>query len=315
MPAEITGVELRKSVSQLKAVVTALERAGDLPSIIKPALEQGLYTLGASPAMITSRPSTPLGELEVDLLNQTVRLVHVLTDEVGLSEDAALEATQAWTRSAGQLVADKLSSLGTQELLGEMNKLVHEHDVLEQRVKLRDATRRASVAAEEAEQIRSDVAEAAGEVAEGQLATEFEQLARGDQRQAQIFRGLTVAVFVAVIGYAAAVAWTAESASVELAQRLAVAVPVLLLGAYFSKEAGNHRDAYRWASVLSTQLRTIKAYTATLEPTRAAELRAKLGERVMLTSPGKDSETRSDTGDPAAVITAATDMLRAGRGQ
>lgn len=128
-------------------------------------------------------------------------------------------------------------------------------------------------------------AELAGDESEIKLSTEFDGLAKKEAFAANVFRGLTVFLFLVVIGYAAAVAYSSKEPSVEVAQKLAVGVPVLLLAGYFSREAGHHRKTARWSSVLGVQLRSVRAYTVGLDPDEVKTLRADFGRRVFMETP------------------------------
>ena len=147
------------------------------------------------------------------------------------------------------------------------------------------AVARVETAAELAEEAADAAAESAGETAAVTLSGEFDALAATESRSGNIFRGLTIAFLLGAVVYSAVIAFVAKTPSVELAQKLAVTVPILLLAGYFTREASHHRRTSQWASVLGAQLRSLRAYTAALKPEQAADLRYDLGRRVFLTSP------------------------------
>ena len=186
--------------------------------------------------------------------------------------------------------------------------------ILELTGQLERATERSVQDADAIGQRRDATAEAAGVVAEGSLAIEFATIARAERRPALVFQGLTIALFVGTIAYAAAVAYESREPSVELAQRLSVAIPVLLLAGYFSRESTRHRRAQRWATVLTAQLRTINAYTAQLDDANAAVLRQSFGQRVFMSSPDGVESASDDSDATGSLLAGSADLARAIRG-
>lgn len=166
--------------------------------------------------------------------------------------------------------------------------------------------RRTEGAVQKIEESADSKAEVAGEESQLALSTEFDGLATQEVRAALIFRVLTILLFVGVIVYAAAVAYSEKEPSVEMAQKLAVGVPVLLLAGYFAKEGAQHRKTARWAGVLGVQLRSVRAYTVGLDPDETKALRAEFGRRVFMETP--------DTTDALAGMdaTQTTSPLNAG---
>jgi hypothetical protein len=176
---------------------------------------------------------------------------------------------------------------------------------------------RAAGAVAKAEEAADSAAESAGGLSEIELSTEFDQLAKREGRTANRFRGFTIFLFLIVIAYAAAVALAARTPSVEVGQKLAVGIPVLLLAGYFSREASHHRKTARWASILGAQLRSVRAYTVSMGAEAAESLRLDLGKRAFLetpdTQPSKDEGSTAATPVDAGLVREITDLVRASR--
>ncbi|MCD9197426.1 hypothetical protein [Aeromicrobium wangtongii] len=175
------------------------------------------------------------------------------------------------------------------------------------------ASKRAESAAEAA-------AESAGETAQTSLASEFESLRDAEKRIANWFRRSTIGLLLATLGFAAYIAFGEhDRAAAEAAQKLALAVPAVLLAAYLGREASAHRRTAHWATVMVAQLRSIRAYSAELSPQGRDELKLRFGFRVFLDAPalgGADegaSPSNRDLG-VVQVIREASEAARPTRG-
>jgi hypothetical protein len=145
--------------------------------------------------------------------------------------------------------------------------------------------RRTLQATSKAETAADAAAESAGEVSEASLSSEFESLARDEKRPADRFRLATIVFLVGVVVYTGLVAYRSQAEGLDLLRKLALGVPVLLLAEFFRRESMRHRRVENWASVLSAQLRSVRAYSASLPPDESATLRLELGRRAFLESP------------------------------
>lgn len=177
-----------------------------------------------------------------------------------------------------------------------------------------NAVTRVETAADLAEEAADAAAESAGDTASVSLSEEFDGLARSENRVGNIFRGLTIAFLVAAAIYSGAIAFAAETPTVELAQKLAVALPILLFAGYFTRESRQHRQTAQWASVLGAQLRSLRAFTASLPSDQAATLRFELGRRVFLSAPDGGSRPETDAAS-AEKVSEILDRLSQARHQ
>jgi hypothetical protein len=303
-----SAIQLAQGVLEFPASVPGRRTDANLPDDFAALFRDWLRVVGAPGAVELAEFLRSFdqffgnpGELRGAVV-ELLRLVdHATTDMVGTMGRTSMEAVEGstgaidWLRERG---SEARTARRILELTGRLER-VTEQSVLD--------------AAEIGER-RVATAEAAGVVAEGSLAIEFATIARAERRPALIFQGLTIALFVGTIAYAAAVAYESREPSVELAQRLSVAIPVLLLAGYFSRESTRHRRAQRWATVLTAQLRTINAYTAQLDDANAAVLRQSFGQRVFMSSPDGVESASDDSDATGSLLAGSADLARAIRG-
>ncbi len=143
--------------------------------------------------------------------------------------------------------------------------------------------------------------ESAGQSAEISLSDDFEKLRVREAGSADNFRKLAIGLYAVAISFAVLVAfvWGEDDEFSDVLQRLACAIPLLLLAAYLGHEGAGHRRTAEWAGVLVAQLRSARAYTAQFPPEedeRRYGLLEEFGRRVFLESPGAPSAAE---GQPA----------------
>lgn len=137
------------------------------------------------------------------------------------------------------------------------------------------------VAAEASSKLQSilqGAEEAAGKVSEINLSAEFKDVADKEENQANIFRGLAIAMFpialavaVYIVGKYSKAVWSNELI------RLAIDIPILAAAFYFSAEAKDHRINARKARELQVRLATVRSYTEELPETERNQIRTALG--------------------------------------
>jgi hypothetical protein len=133
-------------------------------------------------------------------------------------------------------------------------------------------------AKERAEDVVADIEEAASDVATSELATHYDHYFRREWWQAQIFRGMSLAVLASLVIYGAQVLLPDPNWDAIFALRkVAIITPLSVAAAYLAREAAGHRREARWAGVRSTQLKTLRAFTDGLDHGDRQSLRAEFG--------------------------------------
>lgn len=143
----------------------------------------------------------------------------------------------------------------------------------------------------------------------------LEAYAEQQRRRGTIFQVLAIVVLVAAGGYTAVVAWENVAETSKLLQRLAVAVPVLLLSAYLAREAAQHRRKEDWAAMLVAQLSSVDAITVSMPSEVAGRVWEHFGMRVFGPPQLLGDEPKSDL-DPerlAELARQVADLMRAAR--
>ncbi|MEU9021581.1 hypothetical protein [Actinomadura sp. NPDC048394] len=168
------------------------------------------------------------------------------------------------------------------------------------RIELRNVFQRAEMAVQAAEKGARHVQEVAGETGSLGLAHNYSQYAKREQRQANFLRytvtflsiGVTVLASRSLSSVSDKLTW------VELARHLALAAPGVALAAYFARESKDHRDRANWAEAIAVQLRTIFAYTDSLEKELRDEIRGEFGKCIFYGSASFHNRSVPPVGDP-----------------
>jgi hypothetical protein len=142
--------------------------------------------------------------------------------------------------------------------------------------------RRAAAAAREA---ATSSREAAGVSASSSLATEFHNHGKSARSRAYAYQVLALAVLVGTVVFTGLVAFDTDNDVTRMLQKLAVAVPALVLSGYLARESGRNAAQADWAEVLSVQMKSLRAYLSELEPDSRQELILLLGHRAFSADP------------------------------
>ncbi|MEV0066652.1 hypothetical protein [Amycolatopsis sp. NPDC050768] len=121
--------------------------------------------------------------------------------------------------------------------------------------------------------------QAAGQVAENTLSLHFKKIADRERESSTKLR-ITAVVFLvlaAIFGY---LITKGEASTAMLAERLSIGVPLLLLAAYFAREASHHRTMSRWAEEIEVKLLTLDAYIEPLDKDQQNLLRSEFGKQI-----------------------------------
>ena len=138
--------------------------------------------------------------------------------------------------------------------------------------------------------------EAAGDVAESELAKEFAVYGNWQDRTGYIWLAAAVVLFAATVAIATIVLKQVDQAFnwYSLAAHLLIALPCLGLGAYCARESSRHRELAQWARRLAVQLKSVGAYTARLDDAARLALLAQFGSYVFGPHPlGKDDNLKT----------------------
>jgi hypothetical protein len=208
------------------------------------------------------------------------------------------------------------------QLMWELRQIVEE---LETRVPDGDASFLASVRVDLAEvaalgvlrdaaavsEAKTAQQEAAGDVAESELAKWFAAYEERQNREGYLWFGGAVLLIAATVIVAFMVLGHTGQAFdwVSLASHLLIALPCLGLGAYCARESSRHRELAQWARRLAVQLKSVSAYTARLENGPRMTLLAQFGTYVFGHHPmGKDDNQVQPI--PAELWKALADVIR-----
>jgi hypothetical protein len=158
--------------------------------------------------------------------------------------------------------------------------------------------------------------EAAGEVAESELAEEFSKLSETEARLAALWTtGAIVALAGAAI-IASVLLATSEGLSLgeELA-RLSVTLPVAAIAAYAARIAAQHRKNGHWARITAVQLKSVRAYGEDLSESLRHEVRKQLAETAFGKPPIFDGRSleASPVEDVNAVLDRALAVIRSSK--
>jgi hypothetical protein len=308
-------------LNTIHAADSALRLAQDVLSF--PGSVPGRRPKGNTPDDFLTQFGRSVRENSLDTLAQILASFDSRLEEASILREATLELMDALEDVLGAWLSEtEDTSLGravgadgvVEWLRDRLSETRTARRIFELTSRLESATEQSSRDAATIEERREATAEAAGVVAEGSLANEFASIAKAERRPALFFQTLTILLFIGTIAYAAVVAYESREPSVELAQRLSVAIPVLLLAGYFSRESTRHRRAQRWATVLTAQLRTINAYTAQLDDSNAAVLLQTFGQRVFMSSPDGVDSASDDSDATGSLLAGSADLARAIRG-
>lgn len=172
---------------------------------------------------------------------------------------------------------------------------------------------------DQARETLESVKSAAGVAGEVKLSQHYDELARAELFQANLFRWLAIgmAVFGAlatgafVLGPELNWAWAKIGSTdyVHLMQRVLFVGAVIGVAGYLSRQAHHHRATANWARALSVQLQTFNAFIAPLRNDKLSDdLRRDFGARVFGDHPamkGEPTVTPSAAAMEAAVGWAA----------
>ncbi|WP_134099344.1 hypothetical protein [Kribbella pratensis] len=165
---------------------------------------------------------------------------------------------------------------------------------------------------ERVDAIVDDVQQAAGSVADSELAKAFSAYEVGERRSANYFRLGGLLVLLGVLGFSI---YTTIETPTTLASSLAhlgIALSGLAAFAYLARESSQHRTVARWAAVMAVQLKTLAAFSADMAPPQREELRSFFGRRVFSELPA--TENRESASETALTAQSIVDIIKTARG-
>ncbi|QNE20186.1 hypothetical protein F1D05_22590 [Kribbella qitaiheensis] len=162
--------------------------------------------------------------------------------------------------------------------------------------------------------IVEDVQQAAGVVADGELASAFNDYQKTEIKSANYFRGAAIGLLVAVMAFSIYSATKLPPSLGSSLAHLGIAVSGLAAFAYLARESAQHRNAGRWAAIMSVQLKTLSAYSADMTVAEREELRGVFGRRVFSELPSSSKEPQQGLTDIAPTLQALIDVIKSVRG-
>jgi hypothetical protein len=165
---------------------------------------------------------------------------------------------------------------------------------------------------ERVDSIVEDVQQAAGMTADSALTTAFSSYAEDEKRLANRFRTLGIGVLSTIAAFAIYTTINVPSGLGSSLAHLGIAASGLALFSYLAHESSQHRNAARWADIMSVQLRTLGAFTADMNTEQRESLRAQFGSRVFAEPSPVDSKLPAS--DLGSTVQAASDLIKLMRG-
>lgn len=172
-----------------------------------------------------------------------------------------------------------------------------------------DVLRRASESQEALEEVTADIAEST-------LSQDFARYAEAEVRSSNFWTAGSIATTVgtATVGYLMLSASDTPTPDLADAARALVTVPFFGLALYFARIANQHRQEAKWFKGRSVQLRTLKAYSDSLEANTRDQLRADFG-RLVFSDPAAGVapapiEPPNTVDEAARLIERATQLAR-----
>jgi hypothetical protein len=143
------------------------------------------------------------------------------------------------------------------------------------------------------------------------MAQHFYWRAKNEERAANRLRLAVVGLLTLIAAGAAGVAFSfsKESSVATEVSKLAIAIPLLGLAYYLSKEASQHRGAAQRAREIEVRLRTVIPYTSELNDADKLTIRADLGRLVFGALPNAFSLNTVGL-DPAALTGIVSDAVK-----
>lgn len=293
--------ELRESSLRLKASVESLSSA-DRAREFRLVTWSQLLELGSEILSLNhpQHPFTGSGGLSTN----GFRAVPWVVDS-GRSNLAHASRTLALLRSRAPSGEPEAGDARIADAIAELEELLRSATLLSDEVAFREpverlrvqlevisrnfSTDRAVDAAERSIEAAQASAESAGTVAESELAREFADLAATQGKTAMLWQAAAITVTVVTATYIGVVAF-GSGANDDVLRRLALAVPVLLLSGICSYEASRYRRVSQWALLVATQLKSLRAISATLDDQAQQDLRLEVGRRALLGEPSAAAE-------------------------
>lgn len=153
--------------------------------------------------------------------------------------------------------------------------------------------------------IVDDAQQAAGTVADSELATAFNTYEKAEAKTANYFRRGALGVLLGVLALSV---YSSIKLPTNLGSSLAhlgIALSGLAAFAYLARESSQHRNSARWAAIMAVQLKTIGAFSSDMSTEQREELRAYFGRRVFSELPavqGSEKDPRLTPDSVQAVI-------------
>jgi hypothetical protein len=175
-----------------------------------------------------------------------------------------------------------VDSAGQEMLDNEHYKEIRSHlDSLEDRVQIDSLVHQTEDVLEKAEVALNKAHEAVGEAATSPFARNFADYGQRESNRDTLYTAITFVLVLSsmLFGYLA----LASSAGAEWQHqvtRLLIVLPLFAAAAYAARLASHHRQNARLAQVISTQLKTVNAYTEILSPDDAHKIRMELASFV-----------------------------------
>jgi hypothetical protein len=162
----------------------------------------------------------------------------------------------------------------------------------------REAAASATEAETEARRAATHVRDVAGEEAAGELSEHFATVADEERALATRWRRATVVIALALTAAAAVLLGDANNLSaVGFIRKLAVGLPLAVLGGYSARQASRHRDTYEWARRVDVQLRTMRAFVAPLPQDLQHVVFTMIARHVFAAAVGADSTVEGSARD------------------
>lgn len=137
-------------------------------------------------------------------------------------------------------------------------------------------------AVETAEESARHIQEVAGEAAEGGLAIHFRDYAKKQRATADFLRYAVVGIAVVVMSVIIFLFSTSTSRLtwIDLVKKSSISIGGAALATYLARESNRHRGRADWAETIEVQLRTLSAFTDSLDEESKVKIRGDFGKRI-----------------------------------
>lgn len=293
LAAEIDSARVRlQALNKHPRDAAIIEKAGQVVELMARLVDHELGLDGLS-----------IDEAEIDVLDFTLSGSYREVDD--LSADTA-----RLLRLLDDVIPTVMLRSPRDEEVRQMREDFFELERQMNSMLLRDSAKRAAADAESVSRTKEQVEQAAGEVAEVELAKEFAAYGKRQEQVSWIWFALAILLLAASVTVALTLLNKVgtELDWYSIIGHGLIALPSLGLAAYCSRESSRHRELGQWARRLAVQLKSISAYSSRLDAEPRNALLTDFGKYVF--GPHALGEDNQMQAVPPEIIKAIADVIK-----